>query len=386
MKTRFIFYLSFVLLFSCNEKPSAEKKPIEKTPAIQLDFEAAKAYFRLVEKIQKGRIISEKEWAAFFNIEGNKLFIKDLRLSEKDINIFKKTIRVAYQPKTDTIAANKLALKSFRLLSRIRYKKNHQLYKDYLSQIERMQATFADSIVARTKAFLPKDLAIYRAMPTIYYHALNSDGNATGNNRIFMSVLASYERNINRMGNVEAHELHHNFRPDLSYYIARPDSSYYRTEIEQEDRVVYNALMLALNEGLADMMDKDLLLADSSKWWRKDTIKSLYEGKGKNVVKKLNEYLAAAADGATQNWELYDSLYLSYDGHIPGFFMAKAIKDDGQLGEIIEHADNPFVFFLTYQEVALTDKKLPVFDDEVIDYLKQLNAKYLEKAETKWGG
>lgn len=386
MKTKFIFYLSFFLLFGCNEKSPTERKSIEKTSTIHLNFEAAKAYFTLVEKIQKGRIISEREWSVFFNIEGNRLYIEDLRLSEEDITILKKIIRVAYQPKTDTIATNELAFKSFRLLSRIRYKKNHQLYEDYLAEIERMQAAFADSMITRAKAFLPKDLVIHRTMPTIYYHALNNDGNATGNNRIFISVLASYERNINRMANVEAHELHHNFRPDLSYYKARSDSSYYRTEIEKTDMVVYNALMLALNEGLADMMDKDLLLADTSKWWRKDTIQSLFMREGEKVVKKLNEYLAAAANGTIQDWALYDSLYLSYNGHIPGYFMAKAIKDNERLGEIIEHAGNPFVFFLTYQEVALTDKKLPIFDDVVIDYLKQLNIKYSKKQETKWDG
>ncbi|MFK7981413.1 MAG: DUF5700 domain-containing putative Zn-dependent protease [Saprospiraceae bacterium] len=381
MKTKFILFLSLFLLFNCIQKIS-----VEKVPVIPLNFEAAKAYFTLVEKIQKGGIISEKEWSSFFNIEGNKLFIEDLRLSEEDISMLKKTIRVAYQPKVDTIAANKLALKSFRLLSRIRYKKNHQLYKDYLAKIERIQITFVDSIIAQTKAFLPKDLMIYRAMPTIYYHALNSDGDATANNRIFMSVLASYERNSNRIGNVEAHELHHNFRPDLSYYKTHADSAYYRTEIEAADRIVYNALMLALNEGLADMVDKDLLLADTSKWWRKDTIQALYMREGENVVKKLNEYLAAAANGANQDLELYQTLYSSYNGHIPGYFMAKAIKDNGRLGEIIEHAGNPFIFFLTYQEVALNNDKLPAFDDVVIDYLEQLNIKYMEKLETKWEG
>ena len=40
--------------------------------------------------------------------------------------------------------------------------------------------------------------------------------------------------------------------------------------------------------------------------------------------------------------------------------------------------------FFTYQEVALTDKRLPVFDDVVIDYLQKLNEKYLRKTKTKW--
>lgn len=34
----------------------------------------------------------------------------------------------------------------------------------------------------------------------------------------------------------------------------------------EDDLIVYNALMLAPYEGLADMVDKDLLLADTSIW------------------------------------------------------------------------------------------------------------------------
>lgn len=376
MKTKFIFYGFFFLLFGCHTKPS-----VEKTPTIQLDFEAAKAYFPLVEKIKSGDTISRKEWADFFSIEGNRLFVEDLKYTDEKVESLIETIEATYQPGKEHLVYQKKS-KENRSSYRNRYKKNHQLYQDYLTQIERMQVTFVDSMINRTKAFLPKDLVVYRAMPTIYYHALSNNAKATVNNRIFVSVLASYERDIHRIANLEAHELHHNFRPDLSYYKARSDSSYYKTEIEEVDIVVYNALMLALNEGLADMIDTDFLLADTSKWWRKDSVQAQMSG-GKNVVKKLNEYLAAAANGAIQNWELYDTL-LGYDGHIPGYFMAKTIKDNGQLGEIIEHAGNPFVFFLTYQEVALIDKKSPVFDDVVIDYLKQLKTKYSKKLEVKY--
>jgi len=104
-----------------------------------------------------------------------------------------------------------------------------------------------------------------------------------------------------------------------------------------------------------------------------------------NVVINLNKHLVEAANGIIQDSELYNSIYLNSDGHTPGYFMAKAIKDNGRLEEIIEYADNPFVFFLTYQEVALSDKNLPVFDDVVIDYLTQLKIKYLNKPKTKWG-
>jgi len=221
-------------------------------------------------------------------------------------------------------------------------------------------------MIARTKIFLPKDLEINKAMPTIYYHALGDDGEAMLNNRIFISISASSESSILRLASLEAHELHHNLRPNLSY----------KVEIEENDKVVYAALQLALNEGLADMVDKDLLLADTSIWRKKAYIQPIYLKDGKRVVRKLNEYLAAAAKGEMQDWKLYESLYAGFRGHIPGYFMAKSIKDNGRLSEIIEHADNPFVFFLTYQEVALTDKNLPVFNEAVIDYLKKLKEKY----------
>jgi len=262
---------------------------------------------------------------------------------------------IAYQPEEKSHLVDPEKLKEIRSHYRNRYKENHQIYKDYLAQIEQIQVAFADSIVMRAKAFLPKNFALYREMPTIYYHALTVGAYSTFHNQILINILTSY-------------------RPDLSYYIARPDSSYYATEIETEDKVVYNALMLAFNEGFADMVDLDMLLSSASNWYDKDNIQVKYVDPGKNVVINLNKHLVEAANG-----------YLNSDGHTPGYFMAKAIKDNGRLEEIIEYADNPFVFFLTYQEVALSDKNLPVFDDVVIDYLTQLKIKYLNKPKTKWG-
>jgi len=373
MNTRIILFLYFFMFIACTKEPS-----VVKIPAVSLDFDAAKAYFLLVEKIQNGDTISEKEWTDFFNINGNRLFLEDFKYSNEKIESLKKNIIETYNPTIDSLSNQYIDIPY-----RVRYKNKHQLYKKYLARIEKMQVKFVDSMVYRTKSFLPEGLIIYREKPTIYYHALNNDGDASVRNRIFMSVLASFERNINRMANVESHELHHNFRLDLSYYKARQDSSYYKTEIDEKDRVVYTALMLALNEGLADMVDKDLLFAETSNWWRKETIQSIYLNEGQEVVKKLNEYFLEAAYGANQKWEIYDNLYLNFNGHIPGYFMAKAIKDNGRLKDVIENADNPFMFFLIYQEVALIDKKLPIFDDVVINFLSNLKTKYEDDAYIK---
>jgi len=388
MKTRFIFYISLFLFFSCNKKPEYDNNSIleKKKPAILFDFEAAKAYFTLVEKIQQGDTISEKEWVDFFNIEGNRLYLEYFNYTKEEIETKKENIIIAYQPEEKSNLVNPKKLKEIRAHYRNRYKENHEICKDYLAQIEQIQVAFADSIVMLAKAFLPKKFALYREMPTIFYHGLTVGAYSTFHNQIFVNILSSYESTTNsKMGSTEAHELHHNFRPDLSYYIARPDSSYYATEIEEEDRGMYNALMLALNEGLADMIDLEFVKADSSKLYPKDTIQVGLMEKGRNVVTELNKHLVEEANGASQDSELYGSIYLNSDGHIPGYFMAKAIKDNGRLGEIIEQADNPFVFFLVYQEVALANKNLPVFDDVVIDYLTQLKIKYLNKPKTKWG-
>jgi len=190
----------------------------------------------------------------FFNIEGNRIYLDYFNFTEEQIETKKENIIIAYQPEEKSHLVDPEKLKEIRSHYRNRYKENHQIYKDYLAQIEQIQVAFADSIVMRAKAFLPKNFALYREMPTIYYHALTVGAYSTFHNQILINILTSYESTTNsKMGSTEAHELHHNLRPDLSYYIARPDSSYYATEIETEDKVVYNALMLAFNEGFADM-------------------------------------------------------------------------------------------------------------------------------------
>jgi len=70
METRFIFYISLFLFFGCSEKIEYDKNATieDKKPAIYLDFEAAKAYFTLVEKIQQGDTIPEKKNGWIFSI------------------------------------------------------------------------------------------------------------------------------------------------------------------------------------------------------------------------------------------------------------------------------------------------------------------------------
>lgn len=373
MNTRFIVYLSAFLLFGCSEQPL-----IEKSPVLPLNFEAAKSYFSLVEKLQQGDSIPEKDWVDFFNVEGNRIYLEYYKYTQEDMESIKESITITYQPEKEHLVSPE-RLDEIRSSYRNRYKKNHQPYKDYLTFIERNQVAFADSMMTRAKAFLPKDFMIYRKMPTVYYHALTPGGKSTYHNQLFISVLGSYESSRGRMASMEAHELHHNLRPDLSYALTKPDSSYYQIIIEEADKTVYDALTLALNEGLADMIDLDLLFADTSKWWKKDELRPLLTLEGERVVKKLNENFIEAANGTIQDWSVYHSLYMEDNGHIPGYFMAKAIKDHGRLAHIIEHAADPFAFFLTYQEVALQDEQLPVFDEVVVSYLKRLQKKYLDK-------
>ena len=53
------------------------------------------------------------------------------------------------------------------------------------------------------------------------------------------------------------------------------------------------------------------------------------------------------------------------------------IKKYGRLQEVIEHADNPFLFFQIYHEISSKkENKLPKFSDASIEYIMKLYEKY----------
>jgi hypothetical protein len=86
-----------------------------------------------------------------------------------------------------------------------------------------------------------------------------------------------------------------------------------------------------------------------------------------------------AAGGPVAPLTFYRGLTRGSNGHLPGFFMAYTILQNGYRKPLLAHADDPIAFALLYQQAAKKDKRRhhpPTFSHATVQYLRQLARKY----------
>ena len=67
------------------------------------------------------------------------------------------------------------------------------------------------------------------------------------------------------------------------------------------------------------------------------------------------------------------------NGHVPGTYMSHYIENNGLKPKLLKHLDDPFYYFLVYNEAAKKDKSKPfVFSKQSIAYLTSLRKLYLK--------
>jgi len=201
--------------------------------------------------------------------------------------------------------------------------------------------------------------------PKVYFHAL-WDGSASSKG-VFVDIILAYDFDQKRWGSFIAHELHHYMRGSLLEGV----------EIDSIDQGAIWAIESIFNEGFADMVDKSALIFEGSDWWLNEQYMALLNYAGA-IMTSLNTQFQEELAGKHHTEDEYREVLAHSVGHIPGQYMAQTIKDAGRLPEIIQKADDPFAFFLIYQEIASAKKdESPILDAESLIYLKKLRSKYV---------
>lgn len=354
--------IATVMLFSCMDA----QETIEPQKSI-FNYEAADAYFSLIGKVKQTKEIADEDWTNFLNIDGNQHYIKENNMPDSYIEMIRTAILQTCILSEDSLAI--LAQQNPIIQIRNRYKQEEQLYKAHLKNLKINASAYLDSISQHTKALLPKGSFSKDNLPTIYYTALDHDGSANSQG-IFISLMASRDFNKQRIGIFEAHELHHIMRPTIYQEV---DSI-----AKKEEGLVW-ALSACLNEGLADMIDKDLMLTEQSDWWMKPAMNAAFVDGAKSIIPLLDESIAELANGTVKTEEDFRTLLQGSVGHIPGYYMAKIIKNSGKLDRVITNSANPFDFFILYNEIAEKTADVPTFSQAAIDHIQTLNQQYFYK-------
>lgn len=354
----FLNILLIIILFSCESK----ENKIETN--ISFNFDAAKGYFNVVDSLKIIQKLSDAQWKSFLEIEGNKLYLTENNIPKTFTDKLRTIIENTYTVSDSLLIANSERDLFYKIRSM--YRENDSVFRDHLDWIKKNETRVIDSMVARTMQFLPQNKLTNDSPLKIYYHTLDHDGSANAKG-IFISIMAAHQNNSKRLGNYEAHEFHHIQRPNILNEI----------KIDSIDQEIVWALDAALNEGLADMVDKDVMLSEQSDWWLKDMVNDFYVGEAKAVIENLDKLITDEANGKHHSEEEYRNTLLGTVGHVPGYFMAKIITENGKSDELTKMADNPFSFFMLYNEIACQNpKEYPLFTAVSIQYIKELEQKY----------
>lgn len=356
MNKPLIFILS-LLLFGCDR---SENVTMDTSP--RFDYAAVEAYFTLIDSLRAKQTITSAAWDTFLSVEGNCLYLSENKIPAAFTDHLMEILQSVYRSGSIGVLYDADLLVQIRQ----RYQQNDSLYREHLGWIKEHEASVADSMVARTIQYLSSNQLTNDSFPNIYYHALDHDGSANSKG-IFISIMAAYDNNTRRLANYEAHEFHHLQRPSLLQGVP----------IDTTDTGIVWALDAILNEGLADLVDKDVMLSEASNWWLKPLVDDYYNGRSPDVIAQPNQHIGEEAQGLHHDKQEYRDVLLGTVGHVPGYWMANTIAEGGRLNELITQADNPFAFVLLYNDVATTaSTDYPLFDSTSVDYILSLANQY----------
>jgi hypothetical protein len=343
--------LAFILLLA----------PALKAQTINID--AALKYWELTDSLKKNKPITDEQWTAFINLEGNKTYARSVFDSASLVS-YRRALEIVYMPGNDARLQKNLKAKYWYTILIKRYKDQEDSLKTYLQQTLQSPA-YKDVMYKYVYEYLPKKDRHPVKDLKFYYNGLAMDA-VSYPNGIFISLMAGVNNSKIKNGILEAHELHHQLRSQMEFKNIKPE----------HEGMLY-AIFSIQNEGIADMIDKVPTLAQPGD---PDSITDWLLKPAPAAIKLLDSNLVvmARSQGASfQNEKAYRKLLHSSAGHMPGFYMASTIENNGYKKQMINTAANPFQFIYLYNKAAKKDATHPpVFSKDAIKYLESLEKLY----------
>lgn len=329
------------------------------TNAQKINFDAVDKYFSLTDSLKKDIPLSNESWNELLAYEGVQLYIKNNALNENDLKSYKRNFEIAYMPKNDSILKARLKNpeKYFTLWVFNNYKIQEKELKEYYQKIKSNQSTYLDSIYANCYSLLPKKMQKKATKTIIYIIPLMNDAVAEEEN-IVLTLYGAYHFDKLKYGAIGGHEIHHVLRKNKKIN-------------NVEDKFLYEALTMILNEGSADLIDKKYTAMENCPIDLK-YYEYLMET-GPNAITMLESAVSAHLN-KTQLITKNDLPNIaSMSGHIPGCYMATIIERNGLKNELIASIDDPVKFILLYNRAAKIDKEKPLyFSENVITYISKI--------------
>ncbi|MDT3405611.1 DUF5700 domain-containing putative Zn-dependent protease [Mucilaginibacter terrae] len=340
--------------------------------AQSIDASLCDRYFEITDKLRKGDSLSRDTWNTFLQDKSIQTYMADQGVDQSYYEAYRKNMQIVYMPQKDAILQRRLkdSLNYWLTYTIYQYKKHEDGMKAYLQKITADPQAYFNVLYKYAYTALPKRAHIKLPQYIFTIIPIHNDAHAQ-NNWIIYTLMCAYFNDSNKLGALGGHELHHALQPvpDL-----KPDH-----RDESATRVMY----AILNEGSADMVDKKYMT---------DTAKTLlpfqryfeeFYNEAKPVMPHLDSMLQLNAKMDTvikfRNY-LKGTAYTS--GHVPGTYMAYYIEKNGLKGKLLKRIEDPYYFFMVYNEAAKKDKSKPyVFSKEAMDYIELLHKKYMQQVK-----
>ncbi len=234
-----------------------------------------------------------------------------------------------------------------------------------------------DSIQKLLYPYLPERLRGSSYFPTIFYIPYGSE-EATGmGGLVIHDISLSLKADRYRPGLIAAHEAFHSVVSLAFQQNLRQDIDYNSIEFS-----FFYFLQNVSEEGMADLIDKKILSQKGSPL-QQDVFDLMHDENklARQFIVALDQFLLKASNRKTpfSDFKSYSDLAERFGkngGHIPGRFMANAIKDSKELSAHIKQVEDPVSFFEAYHRAVRTDKSKPNFSQKSMSFLKEFRNKF----------
>lgn len=293
----------------------------------------------------------------------------DQGVDESYYEAYRKNMQIVYMPQKADMLQTRLKDSSNYWLTYMiyQYKKHEVGMKAYLKKIDQDPEAYFRVCYQYAYSALPKSAHGKLPGQAFSIIPLHNDVHVEDHWVVF-TLLCAYFYDTNQLGALGGHEMHHALRPAPKF---KP---------QPKDETVVTVLYKILNEGSADMVDKKYTTDTARVLLPYQRLTGEFYDEGKAVLPHLDSLLQIKAQKDTL-FKVRDYLRgaSNTSGHIPGTYISSVIEKNGLKSKLLMHIDDPFYFFLVYNQAALKDKSRPfVFSKASIEYITSLRKRYMQ--------
>jgi hypothetical protein len=336
----------------------------------KFDFSAIDRLWKIVAVLESDREPADEEWEGLVRTPGYSALIA--HEGSYGLAFLKRNLRLVFKP--SQAGELEKANKSRAALHFLDLKAKKAALMEFQSRLQ--NPAVASEALDLLRPWLPDKSIEKRSAPTAAFIIFDRDARG-GYGPLIFDLLYAFDQG-DAFKFLYAHESSHYFHRELAAY----DSGNVRQSLGD----VLFALSMIPDEGMADQIDKPTVLfgnearvnSDYGREYKKNMIDS------PRILGALDRLLCRLEESPAEANRISGEMFgaIPQSGHPTGYFMTRAILDDGGKAELIRTFNNPFAFYYLYNAAALRNPELPRLSNGAITALRNLEKQIIPAPET----